>query len=114
MHILAAPAILACTHELVIDSSSAPASPSLPSMAVVGLPFFVDYVHPVEVVLRQVHVLSRLVLHVQRQLFYFITVFVVDSASGDAAWMDQLALGLVPRLAVVVASEIYFRMALIR
>ena len=64
MHILTTSAILACAHELVVDSSGASASSSLPSVTVIRFSFLVDDVHSVEVVLSQIHVLSRLVLHV--------------------------------------------------
>ena len=48
-----------------------------------GISFFINNRHPIEVVLRQVEVLAGLVLHVLalvivcRQLFYFETVLII-------------------------------------
>lgn len=113
MHVLVASAILASAHQLVVDATGAPARRSAASVAVVALALLVDHVHPVEIVLGQIHVLSRLVLHVQRQLFYLVAIFVIDTASRDAAWVNQLALRLPSRLAVIVSGERYLRVTLV-
>lgn len=85
MHVLAAPAILACAHELVVAASaSAPVLAALDS-------FLVNDGHAVEIVVREVEVLSDLVLHIftldeiDRQLLDFETVFVVDLMSQTAS-----------------------------
>lgn len=117
MHVFAASAVLACAHELVVDSSGT--STGSLSSSVSAFSFFRYDCHSVEVVLGEVQIVSDLILHVlavvvvQRKLFYFETVLVVDFVS-HATWVNQLPLSLTARLAVIVVRERYFRVTLVR
>lgn len=120
VHVLAAPAVLARTHELVVDAAGAPTRClAAPVPVAAALALLVDDGHPVEVVLRQVEVFARLILHVlalvviHGQLLYFEAVFVVDLVR-HAPRVHQLALSLPARLAVVVVRERYLRVRLVR
>ena len=65
MHVLAASAILAGTHKLVVDTSCAsPSCVSFWTFAMVSFPFFGNHGHPVEVVLSKVEILSGFNLHI--------------------------------------------------
>lgn len=80
--------------------------------------FLVDDCHPIEVVLREIQVLSRLVLHifalvvVDRQLLDLETVLVVDLVR-HAAGMGQGPLGLPSGLTVIIIGERDLGVALI-
>lgn len=62
MHILAASAILAGAHKLVVHASRASSSCLTTSMPC--LSFFWNYSHPIEVVLGEIQIFSRLNLHI--------------------------------------------------
>ena len=81
--------------------------------------FLVDDCHPIEVVLCEIQMLSRLILHifalvvVGRQLLDLETVLVVDLVR-HAARMGQGPLGLPSWLAVIIVRKRNLGVALIR
>ena len=120
MHVFAASAILAGTHQLVVDASRTSASCLSASMAC--LSFLRDHGHPVEAVLSEVEILPCFKLHflalviIKWQLFYFETVLVIYlvSHAAHASRVNQLALRLIAWLTVIVVREGYLRMTLVR
>ena len=109
VHVLAASAILARTHQLIVDASRTSTSSAACTMAalVATFSFFINHGHPVEVVLSKVKVLARLVLHilalvvVDRQLLDFKTVLIIYLVS-HATRMCKRSLRLPAGLAVIV------------
>lgn len=105
VHVLAASSVLTCTHQLIVDATRTSTSSSTATMIMISLTLLVNNVHSIEIILSQVHILTRLILHVERQLLYFVTIFIVHAASRNASRMNDLPLSLASRLAVIVTRE---------